>query len=84
MTFTPDFANMKSGGDAMNMAAAGSMSGNADSSGVGVGTAVLGSMGLGGGISGAQTGNAWTGQEQGASGGSVADNTAIGDVNINT
>lgn len=84
MTFTPGFVNAKSGGDALNMAEAGSMSGSADSAGVGVGTAVLGSMGLGGGFGGAQTGNAATGQAQGATGGSVADNTAIGDININT
>ncbi len=80
----PSFANMKSGGDAVNMAEAGSMSGNANSAGAGVGTGVLGSMGLGVGLSNAMSGDALTGQAQGASGGSVADNTAIGDININT
>lgn len=84
MTFTPGFANFKSGGDAGNVAVAGSASGNADSSGIGIGTGVLGSAGLGAGLSSALSGDALTGQLQGAQGGSVADNTAIGDVNINT
>ncbi len=78
------FANLKSGGDAGNIGVAGSASGNADSAGVGVGTGVLGSLGLGAGLSDAITGNAGVLQGQGASGGSVADNTSIGDVNINT
>ncbi len=76
--------NLKSGGDAGNIGVAGAASGNADSAGVGVGTGVLASMGLGAGFGSAFTGNAFTGQEQVAQGGSVADNTNIGDININT
>jgi hypothetical protein len=76
--------NLKSGGDAINAAEAGSYSGDADSAGVGVGTGVLGSLGAGLGLSGGASGNAGTVQEQGASGGDIADNTNIGDININT
>ncbi len=79
-----DMGGLKSGGDASNIGMAGSATGNADSSGVGVGTGVLGAMGLGGGLSGAATGDAGVLQGQGAAGGGVADNTNIGDININT
>ncbi len=75
---------LKSGGDAGNLAAAGSQTGNADSAGVGVGTGVLGSMGIGAGLSEALTGNAFTQQNQEAVGGDVMDNTKLGDININT
>jgi hypothetical protein len=75
---------LKDGGDAINLAGAESSSGDADSAGVGVGTAVLGSVGLGAGFGGAFSGPAGTEQGQHASGGDIADNTTIGDININT
>ncbi len=76
--------NLKSGGDAGNIGAAGSASGNVDSSGVGAGIGALLGAGLGGGFSLAGSGDAYTGQHQSANGGDVADNTSIGDININT
>ncbi len=79
-----DFANMKTGGDAMNMAAAGSLSGSANSAGIGAGTGVLGSLGAGFGAAAGLTGAAVTEQGQGAAGGSTADNTSMGGANINT
>jgi hypothetical protein len=79
-----DYGSLKSGGDAVNVAGAESQSGDVDSAGEGVGTGVVGSMGfgLGGGLG--ASGDAWTGQLQQAQGGDVADNTNIGDININT
>jgi hypothetical protein len=79
-----DFGNLKTGGDAVNLAGAGSQSGDVDSAGAGVGTGVLGSMGLGIGGGFGISGDAYTGQLQHAEGGDVSDNTNIGDVNINT
>jgi len=79
-----DMGGLKSGGDAANVGMAGAASGDADSAGIGIGTGVLGSLGLGGGLSGAASGAAGVGQEQNAGGGDVADNTSIGDININT
>jgi len=75
-------SNLKSGGDAANIAAANTQSGVADAAGVGVAPAVLGGLGLGAGFGGAVTGDAATGQAQGASGGDVTDNTSLGDINI--
>ncbi len=75
---------LKSGGDAGNIGAAGSLSGNADSAGVGTGIGVLGSLGLGLGESLAASGFAGTEQYQNAQGGDVTDNTKLGDININT
>jgi len=75
---------LKSGGDALNMGEAGSLSGNAESSGVGAGVGALGSLGVGLGESLAGSGFAGTEQFQNAQGGDVADNTSIGDININT
>ncbi len=76
--------NLKSGGDAANLAAANTQSGVADAAGVGVAPAVLGSLGTGLGASLAGSGDAVTGQGQSAEGGDVTDNTSIGDININT
>ncbi len=76
--------SLKSGGDAFNQGLAGSQSGNVDSAGVGTGLGVLGSLGLGLGGSAAASGWAGVAQGQEAKGGDVADNTSIGDVNINT
>jgi len=75
---------LKSGGDAMNLAGAGSQTGDADSVGAGIGTGVLGSLGLGAGIAEGFTGDALTMQGQNAEGGDVTDNTKLGDININT
>ena len=77
-------APLKSGGDAYNEGLAGSQSGNVDSAGVGTGLGVLGSLGLG--LGGSQAASGWAAVEQGqdAKGGDVADNTSIGDININT
>ena len=75
---------LKSGGDAGNFAEAGSLSGNADSAGVGAGVGVLGSLGLGLGESLAASGFAGTEQYQDAKGGDAVDNTKLGDININT
>jgi hypothetical protein len=75
---------LKDGGDAINLAGGESTSGDADSAGVGVGTAVLGSVGLGAGFGGAFTGHTATEQGQYAEGGDITDNTNIGDVNIDT
>ena len=79
-----DYGNLKSGGDAGNIALGGSGSGDVDSAGVGVGTGVLGSLGSGLGAGFGVSGDAYTEQYQSAKGGDVADNTNIGDVNINT
>ncbi len=76
--------NLKSGGDAMNIAEAGSMSGGVDSSGVGAGVGALAGIGAGFGGAAGLSGDAFTHQEQNAAGGNVGDNTSIGDININT
>ena len=78
------YGPMKSGGDAGNFAGGESRSGDVDSAGVGVGTAVLASMGIGLGGGLGSSGDAGTEQHQRAAGGDVTDNTDIGDININT
>ena len=80
----PSQDTLKSGGDAGNVGLAGAASGDVSSSGVGAGIGALLGAGLGGGFSVAGSGDAGTGQYQSASGGDVADNTSIGDININT
>lgn len=77
-------SNLKSGGDAANVAAANTQSGSVDTAGLGVAPAVLGGIGQGLGISEAMSGDAGTLQGQNAEGGDVTDNTAIGGININT
>ena len=74
--------SLKSGGDAANIAAANTQSGDVDSAGVGVGPAVLGAQGLGAGLGTAFSGNADTAQAQAADGGDVSDNTSIGGLNL--
>ncbi len=76
--------SLKSGGDAANIAAANTESGNADVAGLGVTESLLGSQGLAGGLGLGATGDAATAQGQAAAGGDVTDNTALGGININT
>ncbi len=75
-------SQLKSGGDAGNVALANTQSGSADAAGMAVAPAVLGSMGMGLGFGGALSGDAATLQAQNAEGGDVTDNTSIGDINI--
>ena len=79
-----DIGNLKSGGDALNMGEAGSLSGGVDASGVGAGIGALAGIGAGLGGAAGFSGNAVTEQGQNAGGGDVGDNTSMGDVNINT